>query len=635
MHIPTPRGIQSPIMPQPSAAILRRALTALILSALCVAAGPPKHGDITKSAVDSSALRAGHKAWAAVVVEIQPGYHAQSHTPLDENFIKFELKPDENPSLKFGDAKYPPAELEDYPALGKLSVYQGRVVVHVPLEVKPDAKPGPIEITGKIRFQACDDKVCYPPETPKFSIKTEIVPADAPVKPNEPDLFKGLEKASLDTATSAPEPKAATAAAAAPTPAPVDASARMVAWQFLIAFLAGIVFNVMPCVLPVLPLKAVGFYNAAQHSRAKSLAFGATFSAGLIATFAAFGILIFGFQRFSWGQLFTYTWFQAFIVLALLGLAASTFGLFTVKLPTAVYNVTPSHETYAGNFLFGILTAVLSTPCTFGLFVGLLAWAIATGSATIGVLMLVMVGVGMAFPYFLLSAMPEVARRFPRTGPWAELVKQLMGFLLVLAAVYFARPFLGRFAPEEEYWWLLFAVVVLAAGFLTVRTFQFAATAPPKIIGVTLALVLVAGSFLAAKRLAFRPYQWQPFTTAALDKARAENRIVLVEFTALWCANCQVVEASVLHSRPIVEAVRDHDVLMLKADVTDNDAPGRPLLEKLNPAGSIPLTAIFTPGSDRPIELPGIYSTTDLTQALTAAATQPPPPQKPNALATR
>jgi len=592
------------------------------LCGLCVAAGPPKHGEITKSVVDSSALRAGQRAWAAVVVEIQPGYHAQSHSPLDENFIKFEVKVDENPSIQFGEPKYPPAQIEDYPALGKLSVYEGRVVVYVPLEVKAGAKPGPVEIGGKIRFQACDDKVCYPPESPKFVIKTEIVAADAQVKPNEAELFKGLGKPSMDAAPKTSAAPAATqpVAAGGGGTGGGAAGAGTIAWQFLIAFLAGVVFNVMPCVLPVLPLKAVGFYNAAQHSRAKSLAFGATFSAGLIATFAAFGVLIFGFQRFSWGQLFTYTWFQAFIVVALMGLAASTFGLFTVKLPVAVYNVAPSHETYTGNFLFGILTAVLSTPCTFGMFVGLLAWAISTGSTTIGVLILIMVGVGMAFPYFLLSAMPEVARRFPRTGPWAELIKQLMGFLLVLAAVYFARPFLGRFAPEEKYWWLLFGVIVVAAFFLTVRTFQFAKTAMPKVIGVGLAVVLVAGSFVAARRLAFRPYEWQPFTTAALEKARAENKIVLVEFTALWCANCQVVEASVLHSRPIVEAVRDHQVVMLKADVTGGDAAGRPLLEKLNPAGSIPLTAIFVPSKEQPTELTGIYSVDALSRAIEEAA---------------
>lgn len=578
-------------------------------------AAPPKHGEITHSAVSVSGLRQGQKAWAAVVVEIHEGFHAQSHTPLDENFIKFELKPDENRLVKFGTPKYPPGKIEDYPALGKLSVYTGKVVVLIPLEVPADAKTGPVEISGKVQFQACDDKVCYPPEQPKFSIKGEIVPAAAEVKPNEPELFKDAEKAADQTSAGAPTPQGPMTVSAA------QITAGTVAWNFFIAFLVGIIFNVMPCVLPVLPLKAVGFYNAAQHSRARSLAFGAVFSLGLIATFAVFGVLIFVMKAFSWGQLFTYTWFQLAIVAILLALAASTFGVFTVKLPVAVYNVAPRHDTYVGNFLFGILTAVLSTPCTFGLFVGLLAWALAVNAPAIGVMMLVMVGVGMAAPYLLLSATPELARRFPRTGPWAELVKQMMGFLLLVAAVYFARPFIGRVVHGEMFWWAPFAVVAVACAFLVVRTVRFAKSATPTVVSVVIAAVILVGAFGAVRRLTARPFPWQAFSTEALEQARAQNRIVLVDFTADWCTNCQYVEAKVLHNPDIVKAVLDRNVVMLKADVTHGDAPGRPLLEKLNPAGSIPLTVIYSNGATEPTQrLEGIYSTRDLQNALDQAS---------------
>jgi thiol:disulfide interchange protein len=106
-----------------------------------------------------------------------------------------------------------------------------------------------------------------------------------------------------------------------------------------------------------------------------------------------------------------------------------------------------------------------------------------------------------------------------------------------------------------------------------------------------------------------------------VESARA-NQIVLVEFTADWCGNCQYVEAHVLHNPAVVSAVKAHDVLMLKADVTSDDAPARPLLEKLNPAGSIPLTVIYSPGSTKPIELAGIYSKDDLRRAIDAAATR-------------
>ena len=111
-----------------------------------------------------------------------------------------------------------------------------------------------------------------------------------------------------------------------------------------------------------------------------------------------------------------------------------------------------------------------------------------------------------------------------------------------------------------------------------------------------------------------------PLQCDGVDEARTANRIVLVEFTADWCGNCQYVEAHVLHSNPIVTSVRDHGVVMLKADVTREDAAARPLLDKLNPAGSIPLTVIYPPGVGEPIELTGIYTKEDLQRAIELAA---------------
>lgn len=595
--------------------------------ALSAAASRPQRAEVIKTAVNVSALPVGSKAWAAVVVQVKAGFHAQSHTPLEPTYIPFTMKLDENPALKFGEVRYPPGQIENYPGLGNLSVYTGKIVVYVLVEVKGDVKPGRTQITGKVRYQVCDEKACYPPESPAFKIETEIVPAGAEVKPNEPELFKDVKEGparSTQPAGAGPEASA--------TAGPMQVAGKLgAAWvQFLTAFLVGIIFNVVPCVLPVLPLKAVGFYEASRHSRVKSLSFGAVFSLGLIATFAVFGVLIFGYtwigfhdRPFDWGQLFTKAWFTIGIVAILFGMALGTFGAFSVGVPRALYSVSPRHDTYWGNFLFGILTALLSTPCTFGMFVGLLAWAI-TQPPAVGVLILVTVGAGMAFPYFVLSALPEVARRFPRTGPWAELVKQMMGFLLLLAAVYFARPFLGRVVQGEKFWWLPFGVCAAAALFLVVQTFRFSHHALPRAVGLIVAALIIGGSLRAVLVLTEQPYVWQQYSDTALEQARASHRLALVEFTADWCGNCQFVEAHVLHSKPIVEAVRKHDVAMLKADVTRDDAPARPLLEKLNPAGSIPLTVIYSPNLQQPIELTGIYSREDLQHALDAAAEERP-----------
>jgi thiol:disulfide interchange protein DsbD len=429
------------------------------------------------------------------------------------------------------------------------------------------------------------------------------------VTPTEPELF-GAEKAQA----SAPPSVTVT------TPVSVQV--------FLIAFLVGIVFNVMPCVLPVVPLKAVGFYEVSQHNRAKSVALGAVFSLGLIAAFATLSIFVVVLRSLQWGELFQMMWFRVTIITVLVVMAVSTFGFFTVNVPTAMYRFTPRHDTYVGNFLFGILTAALSTPCTFGMFVGLLTVALEQRSPFVGAALVTTVGVGMAFPYFVLSAVPELARRFPRTGPWAEMVKQLMAFLLLGTAVYFARPFFQRWlhSPPNEhlasdmFWWSLFAVVAAASLFLLVRTVQFARRLGPRLAGVAAAGLLLVPSFLAARTLTYHPHQWVPFTDAALAQARATGKPVLVEFTADWCGNCHFVEGFVLNNRGVVATLKDHGVVMVKADVTEDDAPAKPLLGELNPAGAIPLTVIYSPHRDKPLMLTGIYSRADLQKAVEEAS---------------
>jgi thiol:disulfide interchange protein len=289
--------------------------------------------------------------------------------------------------------------------------------------------------------------------------------------------------------------------------------------------------------------------------------------------------------------------------------------VFNVLLPTGVYNFTPRHDTYTGNFLFGILTAILSTPCTFGMFLGLLIWAVVQ-PAWIGTSLVMTVGLGMALPYFILSALPEIARKLPRSGPWNETIKQMMGFLLLASAVYFGRRFYASFITDSIFWWLMFAIIAAAGVFLVIKTLSI--TRRPVAIGIAafVAALIIAPSLWATLRLTYVPIKWQPYTAEALADARAAGRPVLVKFTAAWCGNCQALEATVFVQDSVVQTVEANNVLMLKADLTDERAPGWSLLTTLNPVGAIPFTAIYLPQADEPLRLSGIYSTQDLLNAL-------------------
>jgi thiol:disulfide interchange protein len=572
----------------------------------------PEHATVTAT-VTPAAVAPGGEAVMEVTVTIKPGFHAQSATPSAKNYIAFRITPTAHPHASFGQITYPAGHDETYSALGKLNVYTGTIVTRIPVQIASDAPAGELKLAGRVRYQICDDTTCFMPQNRPFEVTLNIAGSGA-------------------AATTGPSTGPTTLPATPPpgdplTPPAVAPTTVGPRWGLLAAFttaiVAGLLFNVMPCVLPVVPLKAIGFYEVSQHNRTRSILFGLTFSLGLVASFAVLGLLVVVLQVLDWGELFTIAWFRLMIIAILLAMAVGTFGVFTVNLPTAVYRFSPRHDTYVGNFLFGILTALLSTPCTFGLFVGLLAFA-ATQPAYVGLPLVMCVGIGMALPYLILSGFPGIARRFPRTGPWAELVKQLMAFLLLATAIFFAKPFIETALTTDAFWWLMFAVVAAAALFLIVRTMTFARSLAPRLVAVTIALAMVLPAAWGARKLTHHPHDWLPYSDQALADARTAEKLVFVEFTADWCGNCHWLEATVINDPSIADLLRRHGAVMLKADLTRDDAPALPLLGQLSAVGGIPLSALYPPGADDPIILTGIYSRSELRDAI-ALATGPTP----------
>ncbi|MGH7177347.1 MAG: thioredoxin family protein [Tepidisphaeraceae bacterium] len=593
----------------------------LVLAALCAsrAMGGPTRAVLSTS-LNSAQLQTGQQAVLAVVLDIADGFHAQSNTPLDDGYIKFEVTVDPATGVDSFAPIYPPGTIENYPKLGKLSVYTGRVVAYVPLQVASDVAVGPLAIKGRVTYQLCDDNLCYGPEEIPFGLTTTVVAAGQLVQPANAELFKSFDPAVFSRLVkpSSPVDKVALFGR--------DLDQAPIVFTFAAAFLIGVIFNIVPCVLPVVPLKAIGFYEVSQHNRGKCLLLGAVFSLGLVASFAVLGLLVVVLRKFAWGEQFSNPWFLGGIVAILAIMAAGMFGAFNVGLPTAVYRFTPRHDTYLGNFLFGILTAVLSTPCTFGMFLGLMIWA-TRQPAALGMSLVVMVGVGMASPYFLLSAYPELARRFPRTGPWAELVKQLMGFLLLVSAVYFARRFIEQAVGDKAFWWALFTVVAAAGVFLVVRSAQFARSRIGPMIATTLALLMVAPALAVTLRITNPRIDWKPYTEEALALARQSGRPVMLEFTAAWCGNCLALETTVFHDDNVVRAIKEQRAITLRADLTKTDAPGWKLLREISPVGAIPLTAVYLNNQSEPQRLSGIYSSEQLIETLrqvTTSSTQNP-----------
>ena len=225
------------------------------------------------------------------------------------------------------------------------------------------------------------------------------------------------------------------------------------------------------------------------------------------------------------------------------------------------------------------------------------------------------VGLGMALPYLFLSAFPNLVRWIPRTGAWSAIIKQTMGFFVLAVAVYFGG---GRIASRQDVFVAVFVVICAGMVFMVAQIARATRRLGPIVASVAFSGAVVAVAFIVTARF-FGGLEWEPYSDQAFAAARATGKPVLVEFTANWCPNCLSIEASVYRDARARSAISKYNVVLIRADLTDADAPGWAKVNQLNPGGGIPLTAIYGAKAGEPDKLTSLYTTQNLIDALRRA----------------
>lgn len=597
--------------------VLQR-LIALVLAlagsgaALAQPGGSGDAGPVRVSAIaQKTSVAPGDQIAIAVVFEIEDGWHIWPNEPkippeLDLPAIPTTLAVSAAPSsVRFGPVQWPAAhEVETNLGAkpGMVLFYTGRSIAYIPVEVNRSAAAGKLALTIAVGYQACDDRQCLAPEDFPLTVELDIVPPSGAIASNPVDieLFKDFDLAGFAKLRSgvAEAVKFNTFGRTFS----VDAGGVLgVSLLLLLAALGGFLLNLTPCVLPVIPLKIMGL-SAAAGDPAKCFRLGLIMSAGVIAFWLALGAAIATISGFSAiNELFQRAWFSiavgAFIALMGVGMI----GLFTVSLPKAVYMFNPSHETPGGSFLFGVMTAVLSTPCTAPFMGAAAAWA-TKQPAAITMLTFGAIGFGMALPYLVLSANPKLVAKVPRTGPASELIKQVMGLLMLAVASWFLG--IGVVAatttppdpPSRFYWWAVALFGAIGGAWLIYKTFRITKKTARRLFFTVVGLLFIGATTGVAYDVTRKgPINWTYYTPQRFDEAIARGDVVVIDFTAEWCLNCKALENAVLHRKEVAALLNSTGVASLKVDLTTNNPDGKAKLKELNWVG-IPLLAIYGPG---------------------------------------
>jgi thiol:disulfide interchange protein DsbD len=360
----------------------------------------------------------------------------------------------------------------------------------------------------------------------------------------------------------------------------------------LLAFLGGLILNLMPCVLPVISLKLFGLIKHQNASRKRLLAHNGAYTAGVLSTFMVLGIVVAVLkssgEQIGWGFQLQSPGFILIMMLILFVMALNMFGLFEFYTPGgAKLGSAQLNEGLAGDFFSGVLTTILSTPCSAPFLGTALTFAFTTSNTTIFV-MFFMIGLGLAFPFLITAAIPQSLHFLPRPGAWMEKLKYFLGLTLLVTVIWLYDVFVSLVHFEVVSWRLniLFALWFFAFFFVR-RISQHKIT---QFVVFSIPLVLTA---FALQNLELRPLMpvalnqqqgmWIPWTE---EKMVAEKEApVFVDFTAQWCLTCKVNKKFVLETKGFDELRAKYHLKSMRADWTKRDDSITQFLMKHGAAG--------------------------------------------------
>ena len=399
-------------------------------------------------------------------------------------------------------------------------------------------------------------------------------------------------------------------------PKPVGFEQRLLAFGLpgilALAFLGGLILNIMPCVLPVLSLKVFSLLKHAGQTRSDALRHGLAYTAGVVLSFIALAGALFILralgERIGWGFQLQSPGFVVVLSAVFFLFGLNLMGVFELggRLVGAD-NKVARRKDVLGSFGMGVLAAVVGAPCMGPLVAGVSGLAVQANVAT-GLLTFGMMGLGLSSPFLVLSVFPKLVAFLPKPGLWMESFKQGMGFLL-MAAVVFLALVVGRQGGVDGIFILLVVILLSSvAAWIFGRWGAAARSRRSQWVARLLALFLIGASLFYGVRSIKEAYldygnqetiadssrQWGAWSSKRVDELLAEGRPVFVDFTATWCLICQVNKKVALRTDATESLFTKKGIVAMEADWTRYDSDITDALEEFGRSG-VPLYLLYTP----------------------------------------
>ncbi len=535
-------------------------------------------------AADRSPVVAGGDLRLAAMISVEPGWHVNTDDPGDEfswpTTIEFEL-PDGwmDPVVSFPDGEALTFEFSETPIM----VWDDTAVIIASLAV-PESAVGDLRLRVSVTAQACNNTQCLPPETVRTGVDVTIAAAGSSSRPINGEFFDRLVKGSSE----APREGGGS-----------DLASKSLPLLLLGVFFAGLALNLTPCVFPLIPI-TVGYFTQQTKDRAGSaFPLALAYVLGIAVTYSVLGVLA-ALSGAIFGSALQSPWVVGLIVVVLLSLATSMFGLWELRVPTWAQRVSGGRSGVFGALIMGLVMGFVAAPCIGPFVVGLLTYVGQKGDPFLGFLLFFTLAIGLGVPYLILGTFTGAVNRLPASGMWMIGVRRVFGVILIAMAAYFAAPLM----PGDSGRWLMAGALVLGALYLLVvdRTGHEQPTID-RVMRVLSAVMLVAGVLMAP---GLRPQEvsgeaggghleWLPYDAAAAHAAIESGVPVIIDFYADWCAPCRELDEKTFADEAVKERLAGYR--RFKVDLTRSSESNQDLTAEHRVVG-VPTVIVFSGGEE-------------------------------------
>lgn len=363
----------------------------------------------------------------------------------------------------------------------------------------------------------------------------------------------------------------------------VKSATNSLFYYLVLAFIGGLILNIMPCVLPVISLKLFGLVKYQNESRQKIFRHNFFYTLGILSTFMALAIIVLAFKsigtQVGWGFQLQSPNFIALMIIVLFVFSLNMFGMFEFATPGGrkLGNI-QTDQGFTGDFLSGILATILSTPCSAPFLGTALTFAFTSSTSSI-FLIFIMIGLGLAFPFILTGFFPSLVRFLPKPGQWMNNVKKFLGLTLLLTIIWLFDVYNALVDGSSHIVKLGTALIFVLAGIAIIRKKEKWMSGVAFLIALGLFVNLSTTTIVTSnddqtaliRDKKARGLNWEPWSFEKMKEHKENQQVVFIDFTAKWCFTCKINEKLVLDTNEFKTFVADNNLKLLIGDWTKRD----------------------------------------------------------------